>query len=49
MQYGPEEAERLTNATVRGVSAADAVRNAYYVFPQATTVQINKIKHPDGV
>lgn len=48
VQYETEDAPRMTRATVRGRSAADAVRNAYYVFPQATSVRINKLEHPDA-
>lgn len=36
----------LRDITVRGFSAADAVRNAYYLYP-GRYVQINALKHDD--
>ncbi|WP_165943733.1 hypothetical protein [Saccharopolyspora karakumensis] len=47
VQYGTQDSFRLTNAVVRGRSASDAVRNAYYLYPEATKVRINILKHPD--
>jgi hypothetical protein len=46
VQYGTENSNRLKNATVRAQSESDAVRNTFYVYPEATSVQINRIKHP---
>jgi hypothetical protein len=47
VQYGTETSSWLTNATVLGRSASDAIRNAYYMYPEATRVRINVIKHPE--
>lgn len=48
VQYAlPDRQPPFVDTVVRGRSASDAVRNTYYLYPQATHVRLNTLEHED--